>query len=64
MMKDDDFKLLNGFALGLTNGQTNGQTFAIVESLSRLKIAYNETFAYSSFTTSLSSLNRTKKYRT
>ena len=34
MMKDDDFKLLKGFALG----RTNGQTFAIVESLSRLKI--------------------------
>ena len=34
MMKDDDFKLLNGFALG----RTNGQTFAIVESLLRLKI--------------------------
>ena len=33
MMKDDDFKLLKGFALG----RTNGQTFAIVESLSRLK---------------------------
>ena len=34
MMKDDDFKLLKGFALG----RTDGQTFAIVESLSRLKI--------------------------
>ena len=33
MMKDDDFKLLKGFALRLTNEQT----FAIVESLSRLK---------------------------
>ena len=33
MMKDDDFKLLKGFALG----RTDGQTFAIVESLSRLK---------------------------
>ena len=33
MMKDDDFKLLRGF----DNGQTNKQTFVIVESLSRLK---------------------------
>ena len=33
-MNDDDFKLLRGFAVG----QTNGQTFVIVESLSRLKI--------------------------
>ena len=33
MMKDDEFKLLKGFALG----RTDGQTFAIVESLSRLK---------------------------
>ena len=34
MMTDDDFKLLKGFALG----QTNRQIFAIVESLSCLKI--------------------------
>ena len=33
MMKDDDFKLLRGF----DNGQTNEQTFVIVESLLRLK---------------------------
>ena len=33
MMKDDDFKLLRGFA----DGRTNEQTFVIVESLSRLK---------------------------
>ena len=33
-MKDDDFKLLRGFA----DGQTDEQTFVIVESLSRLKI--------------------------
>ena len=33
MMKDEDFKLLKGFALG----QTDGQTFAIVELLLRLK---------------------------
>ena len=32
-MKDDDFKLLRGFA----DGRTNEQTFVIVESLSRLK---------------------------
>ena len=32
-MKDDDFKLLRGF----DNGQTNEQTFVIVESLLRLK---------------------------
>ena len=34
MMKDDDFKLLRGFDYG----QTDEQTFVIVESLSRLKI--------------------------
>ena len=34
-----DFKLILGFALGRTNERTNGQTFAIVESLSRLKNA-------------------------
>ena len=34
MMKDDDFKLLKGFALRRTDERTNGQTFAIVESLS------------------------------
>ena len=33
-MKDDDFKLLMGFA----DGRTNEQTYVIVESLSRLKI--------------------------
>ena len=38
MMKDDDLKLLKGFALGRTNERTDEQTFAIVESLSRLKI--------------------------
>ena len=32
MMKDDDFKLLRGFDYG----QTDEQTFVIVESLSRL----------------------------
>ena len=32
-MKDDDLKLLRGF----DNGQTNEQTFVIVESLLRLK---------------------------
>ena len=32
-MKDDDFQLLRGFA----DKRTNEQTFAIVESLSRLK---------------------------
>ena len=37
MMKDDDFKLLKGFALGRTNERTDEQTFVIVESLSRLK---------------------------
>ena len=37
MMKDDDFKLLKGFALKLTDEQTDEQTFAIVKSLSRLK---------------------------
>ena len=34
MMKDDDFKLFRGFDYG----QTDEQTFVIVESLSRLKI--------------------------
>ena len=38
MMKDDDFKLFKGFALRLTDKWTNERTFAIVESLSRLKI--------------------------
>ena len=33
-MKDDDFKLLRGFG----DGQTDAQTFVIVESLSRLKM--------------------------
>ena len=33
MIQDDDFKLLRGF----DNGQTNEQTFVIVESLLRLK---------------------------
>ena len=37
MMKDDDFKLLKGFADKRTDGRTNEQTFAIVELLSRLK---------------------------
>ena len=37
MMKDDDFKLLKGFALRRTDERTNERTFAIVESLSRLK---------------------------
>ena len=38
MMKDDDFKLLRGFDYG----QTDEQTFVIVESLSRLiKKVYN-----------------------
>ena len=36
-MKHDDFKLLKGFALRRTDERTNGQTFVIVESLSRLK---------------------------
>ena len=40
MMKDDDFKLLRGFADRRTDGRTNEQTFVIVESLSRLKTAY------------------------
>ena len=37
MMKDDDFKLLRGFADGQTDKWTNEQTFVIVELLSRLK---------------------------
>ena len=37
MMKDDDFKLLRGFDYGQTNRRTDGQTFVIVESPSRLK---------------------------
>ena len=45
MMKDDDLKLLMGFAdrlmniltNRLTDGRTDGRTFVIVESLSRLK---------------------------
>ena len=38
MMKDDDFKLLRGFADTLTDKQT----FVIVESLSRLKMLIDE----------------------
>ena len=38
MMKDEDFKLLRGFADKQTNKQTNRQTFVIVELLLRLKI--------------------------
>ena len=41
MMKDDDFKLLRGFA----DRQTDGQTFAIVESLSQLKTLNIEVFS-------------------
>ena len=37
MMKDDDVKLLRGFADRQTDRQTNEQTFVIVESLSGLK---------------------------
>ena len=41
MMKDDDLKLLKGFALGRTNRRMdelmNEQTFVIVESLLQLK---------------------------
>ena len=36
-MKDDDFKLLRGFADRQTDERTNEQTFVNVESLSRLK---------------------------
>ena len=43
MMKDDDFKLLKGFALRRTDERTNGRTFVIVESLSRLKIGGGST---------------------
>ena len=38
MMKDDDFKLLKGFADERIDGLMVEQTFVIVESLSRLKI--------------------------
>ena len=37
MMKDDDFKLLRGFADRQTDGQTNRWTFVTVKLLSRLK---------------------------
>ena len=37
MMKDDDFKLLRGFADRQTDRRTDEQTLVIVESLSRLK---------------------------
>ena len=37
MMKDDDFKLLRGFDNEHTDRRTDGQTFVIVESISRLK---------------------------
>ena len=36
-MKDDDFKLLRGFADGQMDERMDEQTFVIVESLSRLK---------------------------
>ena len=39
-MEDDDLKLLRGFADERTNGQTDEQTFVIVESLSQLKIKW------------------------
>ena len=38
MMKDDDVKLLRGFADRQTDRQTNEQTFVIVELLLQLKI--------------------------
>ena len=41
-MKDDDFKLLRGFG----DGRTDGQTFVIVESLSRLKTNGEEQAKY------------------
>ena len=37
-MKDDDFKLLRGFADGQTDKRTDQQTFVIVELLSQLKM--------------------------
>ena len=37
MMKDDDFKLLRGFADRRTDGLMNKQTSVTVESISRLK---------------------------
>ena len=37
MMKGDDFKLLRGFALGLTDKRTDKQTFVNEESLLLLK---------------------------
>ena len=55
-MKNDDFKLLKGFG----DGRTDEQTFVIVESLSRLKIAQKETLVHSHFTPSLLSLNGTR----
>ena len=42
MMKDDDFKLFRGFADERSDERTNGQTFVIVESLSRLKIKVSQ----------------------
>ena len=45
-MKDDDFKLLKGFALRRTDKRTNGQTFAIVESLWRLKNSQSTKTSY------------------
>ena len=60
MMKDDDFKLLRGFDYG----QTDEQTFVIVESLSRLKkcdpfLIVNPYFLYRIF---FSFSSRLKKY--
>ena len=47
-MKNNDFKLLRGFA----DWQTNEQTFVIVESLSRLKsVSKPQSYMYSIFVT-------------
>ena len=37
-----DLKLFGGFADRLTNERTNGRTFGVVESLSRLKIIHKK----------------------
>ena len=46
MMKDDDFKLLRGFADRQTDGRTDGQTFVIVELLSQLKMFLKPIFEF------------------
>ena len=64
MMKDDDFKLLKGFADEQTDKWTNEQTFVIVESLLRLKNATMYDFAFIKSLNYKIPLNSGKKKKT